>query len=91
MKTCPVCQSRSFDDMNVCFGCMHSFESEALPDTTDTEASVIEIPTSAAADTSAPSKTGVIEDSMAMPSGYKLVISLIPEQRTQERATTVTS
>ena len=26
MKTCPVCQALCFDDMAVCFGCMHRFE-----------------------------------------------------------------
>lgn len=26
MKTCPVCKARCFDDMEVCFGCMHRFK-----------------------------------------------------------------
>lgn len=26
MKTCPICKARCFDDMEVCFGCMHRFE-----------------------------------------------------------------
>ena len=26
MKTCPVCHAQVFDDMPVCFGCMHRFE-----------------------------------------------------------------
>lgn len=25
MKTCPVCGARCFDDMDVCYGCMHRF------------------------------------------------------------------
>lgn len=25
MKTCPVCKARCFDDMEVCYGCMHRF------------------------------------------------------------------
>lgn len=25
MKTCPVCQATLFDDMDVCYGCMHEF------------------------------------------------------------------
>lgn len=25
MKVCPVCKSRCFDDMDVCYGCMHKF------------------------------------------------------------------
>lgn len=25
MKVCPVCNSRCFDDMKVCYGCMHEF------------------------------------------------------------------
>ena len=28
MKKCPVCGSGCFDDMLVCFGCMHRFEEE---------------------------------------------------------------
>ena len=30
MKTCPVCGAKSFDDMQVCFGCMHVFDKEDL-------------------------------------------------------------
>lgn len=26
MKTCPVCKARCFDDMEVCFGCLHHFD-----------------------------------------------------------------
>lgn len=26
MKTCPVCKAQVFDDMPVCFGCMHRFD-----------------------------------------------------------------
>lgn len=26
MKTCPICNSLCFDDMPVCYGCMHGFE-----------------------------------------------------------------
>ena len=28
MKTCPVCQATLFDDMDVCYGCMHEFTSK---------------------------------------------------------------
>lgn len=28
MKTCPVCSAKAFDDARICYGCMHSFESE---------------------------------------------------------------
>lgn len=28
MKTCPVCKSHVFDDMDVCYGCMHRFEGD---------------------------------------------------------------
>lgn len=28
MKTCPVCQAKAFDDAEVCYGCLHRFESE---------------------------------------------------------------
>lgn len=26
MKTCPICKARCFDDMELCYGCMHRFE-----------------------------------------------------------------
>lgn len=33
MKICPVCKSTLFDDMDVCYGCMHRFEGEdGLPE-----------------------------------------------------------
>lgn len=28
MKTCPVCGARCFDDMEVCYGCLHDFTRE---------------------------------------------------------------
>ena len=28
MKTCPVCGARCFDDMEVCYGCLHDFMRE---------------------------------------------------------------
>lgn len=28
MKTCPVCKTMLFDDMEVCYGCMHKFGAE---------------------------------------------------------------
>ena len=28
MKTCPICKARCFDDMEICYGCMHPFEPE---------------------------------------------------------------
>lgn len=30
MKTCPVCGARCFDDMAVCYGCLHDFSRAAL-------------------------------------------------------------
>lgn len=29
MKVCPVCKSRCFDDMDVCYGCLHDFKKES--------------------------------------------------------------
>lgn len=29
MKTCPVCKANCFDDMEICFGCLHSFARDA--------------------------------------------------------------
>ena len=28
MKECPVCGARCFDDMEVCYGCLHDFSRE---------------------------------------------------------------
>ena len=28
MKKCPVCNARTFEDMETCFGCMHRFKDE---------------------------------------------------------------
>ena len=30
MKTCPLCRARTFDDAEVCYGCMHRFDSEPV-------------------------------------------------------------
>lgn len=30
MKTCPICRARTFDDAEVCYGCMHRFDSEPV-------------------------------------------------------------
>ena len=32
MKTCPVCNARLFDDMEICYGCMHRFSGEETPE-----------------------------------------------------------
>lgn len=32
MKACPVCHALSFDDGDVCYGCMHRFNSEPIRD-----------------------------------------------------------
>lgn len=29
MKVCPVCRSRCFDDMKVCYGCLYEFKNDA--------------------------------------------------------------
>ena len=26
MKICPICKARCFDDMEICYGCMHQFD-----------------------------------------------------------------
>lgn len=31
MKTCPCCHAKCFADMEVCYGCLHVFDDEALP------------------------------------------------------------
>ena len=30
-KTCPICGSVCFIDMDVCFGCLHHFEDDEIP------------------------------------------------------------
>lgn len=32
MKTCPVCKARCFDDMAVCYGCLHDFSRQVPSD-----------------------------------------------------------
>ena len=32
MKSCPVCKARCFDDMEICYGCMHRFDEGASRD-----------------------------------------------------------
>lgn len=32
MKVCPVCNSKCFDDMEVCFGCLHRFTEDDAVD-----------------------------------------------------------
>lgn len=29
VKTCPVCKTKLFEDMDTCFGCMHRFDADA--------------------------------------------------------------
>lgn len=29
VKTCPVCKTKLFEDMDTCFGCMHRFDTDA--------------------------------------------------------------
>lgn len=31
MKLCPVCSSRCYDDMPVCYGCLHDFSKDEFP------------------------------------------------------------
>ena len=31
MKICPVCKAACYDDMEMCFGCLHSFAREEIP------------------------------------------------------------
>lgn len=37
MKQCPVCKARCFDDMEICYGCLHRFEEEYPDDELDVE------------------------------------------------------
>lgn len=44
MKRCPVCNARCFDDMKICFGCLHRFDDEAFDDLPDMTAIALEEP-----------------------------------------------
>ena len=37
MRTCPVCEAKSFDDMEICFGCMHRFSEPVEADFVQSE------------------------------------------------------
>lgn len=45
MKTCPICHSRCFDDMEICFGCMHRFDDgdEGVSKTQRLEIPIVEL------------------------------------------------
>ncbi len=67
MKTCPICSTTLFDDMEVCYGCMYSFGSkpdleqkvrEAADETTD---ETIAIASAAPAESAAPAGPDPIE------------------------------
>lgn len=32
MKKCPICSATSFDDADVCYGCLHHFQDDSLDD-----------------------------------------------------------
>lgn len=32
MKKCPICSATSFDDADVCYGCLHHFQDDSLND-----------------------------------------------------------
>lgn len=32
MKTCPICKARCFEDMEICYGCMHRFMNKETPE-----------------------------------------------------------
>ncbi|MDO4182103.1 MAG: hypothetical protein Q4E12_00635 [Coriobacteriia bacterium] len=45
MKTCPTCNATCFDDMPVCYGCLHSFADEdAAPEGATTAAGLPKLP-----------------------------------------------
>lgn len=50
MKTCPVCKAQVFDDMPVCFGCMHRFDEDEARASAPVEAPVSALSPTAARD-----------------------------------------
>ena len=41
MRKCPICGARLFDDMSVCYGCLHRFDEEASPSSDSDNAGVL--------------------------------------------------
>ncbi len=37
MKSCPICHMRSFDDMELCYGCLHRFTTNTEPQHTQVQ------------------------------------------------------
>ena len=60
MKTCPVCKANCFDDMPVCYGCLHDFtrlaRRAALEDGASPGAADDLVPASAAASAAGPTE-----------------------------------
>lgn len=75
MKTCPVCQSQCFDDMDVCFGCMYRFAVDAptpqQESASDEVRPVVEVPEE-------PVEVSPLEQRAALYPGYQLVIQMVP-------------
>lgn len=44
MKTCPVCAATCFDDMDVCFGCMHRFGGDGTVNVAEQNAQARTVP-----------------------------------------------
>jgi hypothetical protein len=79
MKTCPYCQSVSFDDSEVCYGCLYRFE--AKPDTAPIlvrpadETAVVSLPTEVSEAITLPDAprhnfSGMARLHVRMPQGY---------------------
>lgn len=86
MKTCPVCRSLCFDDMPICYGCMHSFSRDGSHDVGSTEADPAGgNPANHPADSKGPGKVG---DSSASPLGMRIpmITSVLPSPRPDETA-----
>ncbi len=67
MKTCPVCRSRCFDDMSVCYGCMHDFGRD-IPDEDMPEEAVLPKPPTPSRGSSSMRASGASHASGVLPS-----------------------
>lgn len=89
MKVCPVCGSRCFDDMEVCYGCLHDFTREdtspagqalASPCEGEVEEAVMPAARSSHSPSAAASCAPVANEMPSMPSR----VPLIAEQPTTQ-------
>lgn len=81
MKICPICHARCFDDMDVCYGCMHHFE--ILP--TSSPESALLSRNSASPDLSLPLSSVEDTGTLHLPLSLSVDEEVVPRRKTQPR------